>query len=338
MNKKILTVGLSFAMMLSVIAMVGNATATNAAEKFNSIGAPSEISPNIIKYGWAYGKVLLESGNNTYPGNNVTVYIYQTNKNTISQSSQSKEYAANTNQNHPVYLRVSSVLTNKEGEYNISNLKTGTYMVQATKNNLFNSPQKFIEIKEDLGTEANFVIEISQTRAKVDKSITTGTVGGEISIQRENGSKYQSEVTIYKGVEIKPVEIAQGKVSLIVSGDEYGGGKTIAITVDPSLFENAKDIVVKYDGEAISMADNITDVLNPNDDGAHAEYLITFGANATEILISIPHFSEHEITIYSVAGAVVNTLGGVNAVLTYVAICAVAAVLFVGTIYIRRRF
>ncbi len=338
MKQKILIVGLSFAMILSVIAMIGNATTTNVAEKFNGVGAPSEISPNIIKYGWVYGKVLLKSGDTVYPGKNVTVYFYQTNKNTISQSSQSKEYATNTNQNHPVYLRVSSVLTNKEGEYNISNLKIGTYVVQATKNGLFTSSQKSIEIKEDAGTEANFIIEISVTRAKVDKSITAGTIGGEISIQRENGSKYQPEVTIYKGVEIKPVEVVQGKVSLIVSGDEHGGGKTIAITVDPSLFENAKDIVVKYDGEPISMADNITDVLNPNDDGSHAEYLITFGANATEILISIPHFSEHEITIYSVAGAVVNTFGGVNAVLTYVAICAVAAVLFVGTIYIRRRF
>jgi hypothetical protein len=173
---------------------------------------------------------------------------------------------------------------------------------------------------------------------EVDKSILSGDVGGEISIQRGNGSNYEQQITIYKGVEIKSEEIAQGKISLIVSGDEYGGGKTIAITVDPSLFENAKDIVVKYDGEVISMADNITDVLNPNDDGAHAEYILTLGANATEILISIPHFSEHEITVYSAVGAAVEALGGVTAVFTYIAICVIVAVLFIGIIYIRRRF
>jgi hypothetical protein len=332
MNKKILTIGLSFAMMLSVIAVLGNATTINDAKKFNDTSTFSGISPNIIKYGWVYGKVLLKSGDTIYPGNNVTVYIYQSNESAISLSNEDA-----INKNPSISFGAYSSLTNEEGEYNVSNLKTGTYMIQAAKNKLYNSPQKFVEIKGDEGTEVNFIVEISETRLEIDRSIATGKIGGEISIQRENGSKYQPEVTIYKGVEIKPVEIVQGKISLIVSGDEYGGGKTISITVDPSLFENAKDIVAKYDGEVISMADNITDVLNPNDDGTHAEYLITFGANATEILISIPHFSEHEITVYSVAGAVVETLGGVTAVFTYVAICVIAAVLFVGTIYIRRR-
>ena len=327
MNQKILTIGLSFAMMLSVIAVVGNATTINDVGKF------SGTAPDIIKYGWVYGKVLLKSGDTVYPGKNVTVYVYQSSENAISLSNEDA-----INKNPSISLGTYSSLTNEKGEYNISNLKTGTYMIQAAKNKLYNSPQKFVEIKGDEGTEVDFVIEISETRSEIDRSITTGKIGGEISIQRENGSKYQPEVTIYKGVEIKPVEIVRGKISLIISGDEYGGGKTIAITVDPSLFGNAKDIVVKYDGEAISMADNITDVLNPNDDGSHAEYLLTASANATEILVSIPHFSEHEITVYSAAGAVVEKLGGVTAVLTYIAICIIAAVLFVGAIYIRRRF
>jgi hypothetical protein len=332
MNKKILATGLSFAMMLSIITVVGDAATINDIEKFNDVSKSSVTATKIIKYGWIYGKVLLKSGSAVYPGNNVTVYIYQSNENAISLSNENA-----INKNSSISLGTYSSLTNEKGEYNISHLKNGTYMIQATKNKLYTSPQKFVEIKGYVGTEVNFIIEISETRLNVDRSIMTGKIGGEISIQRENGSKYQPEITIYKGVEIKSVEIVQGKISLTVSGDENGGGKTIAITVNPSLFENAKDIIVKYDSETISMADNITDVLNPNDDGSHPEYLITFGANATEILISIPHFSEHEITVYSVAGAVVETLGGVNVVLTYIAICVIAAVLFVGTIYIRRR-
>jgi hypothetical protein len=277
----------------------------------------------IIHYGWVYGNVLLKSGDSTYPGKNVTIYIYQ-----------SEEDTSNKNIIRP---EGTSYLTNESGEYNISSLSAGTYMMEAIKSKLYKS-QKFIEIKGEKGTEVNFIIEISETRLEVEKSIASGIIGGEINIERNDSNKFEQRITIYDGVEIRPAEIAQGNISLIVSGNENGGGKTIAITVDPSLFENAKDIIVKYDGEIISMADNITDVLNPNDDGLHAEYLLTLGANATEILISIPHFSEHEITVYSAAGAVVETLGGVNAVFTYIAICAIAAVLFVGAIYIRRRF
>jgi hypothetical protein len=61
------------------------------------------------------------------------------------------------------------------------------------------------------------------------------------------------------------------------------------------------------------------------------------GNNGAQILVSIPHFSEHEITIYSVAGNVVEALGGITAVIVYIAICMVVAAVFVCSIYLRRR-
>ena len=288
----------------------------------STMGDVTVVDSSDVTTGWIYGVVLFRSNDITYPAKNVKVQIYPSKTDTTGKN---------------IILEAGpSTSTDENGEYKISNVETGTYMIKAGRNPYLS--EKFIEVNENEGTETNFIIDISETRFELEKSIESGIIGGEINIERSDSSKFEQKITIYEGVEIKPTEITKDRISLIVSGDEYGGSKTIAITVDPSLFENVKDIVVKYDGEAISMADNITDVLNPNDDGSHAEYLLTSGANATEILISIPHFSEHEITVYSVAGAVVETLGGVNAVLTYIAICVIAAVLFVGTIYIRRRF
>jgi len=291
-----------------------------------------------IKYGWVYGQVLLKSQDTTYPGKNITIRIYPSEKDI---SDQSNEVTINGRTYTKINLldknKISICLTNENGEFTISNLQTGTYTIEAIKNKLYKST-KFIEIKENQGTEVNFIIEISETRLEIEKSINSGNVAGEINIQLGNNSEYEHEIIIYDSVNITPVKISEGEISLIVSGDEYSTGKTIAITVDQNLFGNMQDLTVKYDGESIEMADNISDVLNPNNDGLHAEYLITLGANGIEILISIPHFSEHEITVLGLAGELIETLGGITAVLLYITMCAVAAVVFIGTIYIRRRF
>ncbi len=291
-------------------------------------------SESIAKYGWAYGQVLLKSQDKTYPGKNITIRIYP-NENSVSD--QDSKITANGGISIVDRNRMSVYLTNKDGKFTISSLQTGTYRIEAIKSELYKSA-KFIEVKENQGTEVNFTIEISETRLEIDRSIESGNVAGEINIQLGNNSEYEHEITIYDGVNISPVKIFEGELSLIVSGNEYSTGKTIAITVDQNLFGNTQDLTVKYDGESIEMADNISDVLNPNNDGLHAEYLIMLGANGIEILISIPHFSEHEITILGLAGEVIETLGGITAVLLYITMCAVAAVVFIGTIYIRRRF
>ncbi|UCH72304.1 MAG: hypothetical protein JSW62_01795, partial [Thermoplasmatales archaeon] len=86
---------------------------------------------------------------------------------------------------------------------------------------------------------------------------------------------------------------------LLVNGNETSGGKTIVITIGMGIFNFEEDIVIEYDGESIRMADDLSDALDPNDDGSHPEYLITIGSNGAQILVSIPHFSEHSISIYS---------------------------------------
>jgi len=65
------------------------------------------------------------------------------------------------------------------------------------------------------------------------------------------------------------------------------------------------------------MADDVADVLDPNDDGLHAEYILTVGTNGTQLIISIPHFSIHEISILSLKD-VVEKISSTNGVLIYV--------------------
>jgi hypothetical protein len=58
-------------------------------------------------------------------------------------------------------------------------------------------------------------------------------------------------------------------------------------------------VTILYDGEPIELADNYDDIMNPDDDDGAAEYLAVVGADGVEVLVSIPHFSPHSITIIS---------------------------------------
>ena len=238
---------------------------------------------------------------------------------------------------NPIYTQ-----TDENGEFSVFALLTGNYVVEALHTKKYLS-KEFIEVKENEGTEVNLIIDITETRLEIERSIRTGNVGAELIIQDEENAEFEHDILIYNGIEIDLISINRENISIIVNGDENGPGKTIAITTGLDLFSSINDLVVKYDGELIQMADDIEDVLNPNNDGIHAEYLVTKGTEGIEILLSIPHFSEHEITIsgFQPEGAVedlVETVGGFTVFVTYISICIIAGLLFVGAIFVRRKF
>jgi len=295
-------------------------------------GTATEVDITLIKIqetenGWVYGTVLLRSNNVVYPANNISICLYPSNEDTSGRNY--------------ILQKGPCSFTNENGEFVIYSVDPGTYMIKAVKSKIYSSEQ-FIEIIGGQGTEVNFVINITETRLEIEKSILSGDVGGEVHVSKENGAKYEYDIMIYDGVSIEVTYLSFGKMFLIVSGDEHSSGRTIAILTDLEMFNTTSDFAVEYDGESIKMADNISDVLNPNNDGIHAEYLITIGADGIEILISIPHFSEHEITISTLqpegpVDEIVESVGGINAIMLYLSICIVASVLFIGTIYMRRK-
>ena len=161
----------------------------------------------------------------------------------------------------------------------------------------------------------------------VEDAIKCGNLGGEITIVREGDKIDWISTCYYNNVTIELVNgtVTRTKAEFIVSGDERSAGKTIKINVGKSAFLS-RDLRVTFDGEEIPMADNITDVLNPNDDGLQPEYVVVeISARKGDeffILISIPHFSEHIITLQSLSR---NPLFSAIAIVSAFAVLAVAS-------------
>jgi len=284
--------------------------------------------------GYIYGTVFVKSGNSTIPLANATVsYKYLRNE---------------TNGSYQLW-RVK--FTDGEGNYLIE-LLPDVYELRAGRMRP-SSPIEMVEVNANEKIRLDFILDEGTTGVEgkpvgivnntmILDAIQNGSVGGEITIWQNVSNKIEHEVMIYNGVMISNLEAEQENISFIISGDEGSSGKTIAITTDLYIFDITANLVVKYDGEIIKMANSISDVLNPNDDGIHAEYIITIGTDGIEILISIPHFSEHEITISTLQpegpiDEIVESVGGINAIMLYLSICIVASVLFIGTIYMRRK-
>jgi len=250
------------------------------------------IDNSVTHEGSIYGIVTEELDDAIIPIENARVYVIISDENGVITSK--------------------CAFTDENGEYEIS-ISSGAFTLEVSKESYITSTVEEVIVWTNEATEVNFVLQSgietepgrfptfeSENSELIEESIKDHKVGGEITIQlEENQIDYEQYIFIYNGVTITPEDIDEGSISLIINGDENSGGRTIVINVAQDVFGLEEELVIEYDGELIELADDITDILNPDDDGSHPEYLITIGANGTQILVSIPHFSQHFVAIYS---------------------------------------
>jgi len=132
--------------------------------------------------------------------------------------------------------------------------------------------------------------------SRLEEAVTTGKLGATINIE------VKAELPEIKNVVYSPdlnitTEIKENEVEVRVSS-EVTTGKTIMINIDNEILPISRlvEILVLYDGEEIALADDYSDVLNPEDENV-PEYLILLGAKGIQVLVSIPSFSLHTIAI-----------------------------------------
>lgn len=280
---------------------------------------------NKVDLGWVQGVVMENLSNGTIPLADAMVCLIISDEDNVITSK--------------------CTFTDEQGAYTIE-ANAGTYTIKAGKKGYITSTVNNVAIKSNETTWINFTLErgtgtepgvfpviVEEYHEEILKAIADGKVGGELIIQRED-DVYESQVVSYNDISIDPTNINEEQIKFIVDGDENAAGKTIVITVEDFALE--QDIVVSYDGKPIDEADSIVDVLNPYDDGINAEYHKVQDPDGTKILVSVAHFSEHEITI-SALEKIVKPLTDVNAVLLYVVIAVIAALIFIGSGEITKR-
>lgn len=76
-------------------------------------------------------------------------------------------------------------------------------------------------------------------------------------------------------------------------------GKTLIVSLDPETVPGMMtgDAMILFDGSVAAQASSYADILDPNDDGGVAEYFVLAGEAGAQVLVSVPHFSVHTVTL-----------------------------------------
>jgi hypothetical protein len=221
------------------------------------------------------------------------------------------------------------VFTDEDGLYQVY-VEAGDLTVEVKKED-YETKTKTVTVIAYQAFNENFILEesedgtepTSETLEQINEAIEAGNIGGQINFKKEEQQISHIEIR-YADISITPLEVdtENRKISLIVDGEEPTG-KTIVVTIDNTVF-TTEDAFVEYDGAPIRKADSFLDVIDSSDDGSRAEYYVINEPNQTIVLISLARFSEHTITISSLAGAVVS----ITAIILYIVISAIVLFLF----------
>lgn len=139
---------------------------------------------------------------------------------------------------------------------------------------------------------------------RVQQAVARGEVGVEVHV----GENDTEPVAVEVGeIEVRRAWLASNgstRAGMTIEAPDGTPGTTVTMNLDESKLGNVSiaeagaKLSVRFDNETIELADDLDDVLDPNDDEGTAEYLLLVGGDEVQVLVSVPHFSPHTIEVY----------------------------------------
>lgn len=278
---------------------------------FSIYNAPEEVD------GWIYGSVF-ENNINSTPIEKALFCVY----NPLS--------IGNTIVNKCQY-------TNDEGYYNIIHSE-GTYSVKISKTGYETKTFNNINIELGIGTKLNVTLNKTSNK-KLAQSIADYTISEEIKKGKIAGTvdvrAKELLVDLYQdiNVDISSSDIAsENGVDILVSGE---GESSTKLIIYLGFVEDKQDIQVIYDGLLIEKTSDIEYFFSEenNDSGWILVSNDDKGFEEQIVIVNIPHFSQHQITI-----KISDVLTQINAVLYYVGFLVLVATMFLGIGFLRKKY
>lgn len=199
----------------------------------------------------------------------------------------------------------------------------------------------------------------AQVEEHKERAIEDRKLGAEISVKHRPpqatglapAQNDSVQVLAYDDVDVQvdlPEQAAPDTPLRVVVSSDLHEGRTIVLNVDEALLASTdpKDLVLRYfdlhnetDGSVsetevvFAQASSLQDVLEPTDDGGQPEFWVVNDANGVQVLVSVPHWSAHAITVASIA----TVLNAPNVTVGIVAGAAASLVMGALLVWPRRR-
>jgi len=229
--------------------------------------------------------------------------------------------------------------TDENGEYRF-NITPGTYIAKASKQGYISQTEEDIVVQSDQGTLVDFTLEKSTeiqdksfTDYTIEQELQKGSIIGTVDVSTDD-----EHVLLYNNIDIEVVSsdiTSEDGIDIIVFGEGDPGTKVVIYVGE---VENPEDIIVEFDGVKISQSSDIIAFFAS--ENVNEEYVTTStienGVTKYVIIVNIPHYSQHQITI--TLEKIVDALTGTTAFIFYIGFIIILAVVFIGSGLIRRRF
>lgn len=222
------------------------------------------------------------------------------------------------------------VTTDNQGTYHVQ-VPRGTHSIMASKTG-YQSVEYTKTIEASSALEQNFILreEIQEPESPssfqeevITYALQTGKVGTEINIDEQENQQITLYTEINVDIEPRPSEQI---FSFVISAEDETPGTVFILkieNIDEFFHTDTIDITnvrFKFDGESVEKTD-FSQVIDADEESpTWTGFIID---DTLYILGWIPHFSEHTITISSVVEAV----GGIVAVVFYIAVFVVLAII-----------
>jgi parallel beta-helix repeat protein len=162
-------------------------------------------------------------------------------------------------------------------------------MLESFKENLNERITKFeIRLQEDL-------------LRMLDVAFMDERVGASVSVEMVGGTHVTTKEYQHQEIDIRVMGVSIGENIRVKVSSQAPSGRTILLHVDNHILPISEpwEIDVFCDGREVKPAIDYGDVLDPTNENV-PEYLVLFGARGIQVLVSIPSFSDHTITIVRV--------------------------------------
>jgi len=165
----------------------------------------------------------------------------------------------------------------------------------------------------------------------LERALERHRLGAEMSLMVYQGNALYETMEYDRALSLQVIKAERNRIQLQVSSDEHQG-KVILVNLDRDTLDVIKGTpTVRLDGSSIRQTSNPLEVLEANGSTAgDAVYCIVSSGDVAQVMVYVPSFSTHEISIESalpldqVAG-----LAGIMAVGGALAVIAVAALVLV---------
>ncbi|HLF23339.1 MAG TPA: hypothetical protein VI565_05395, partial [Burkholderiales bacterium] len=148
------------------------------------------------------------------------------------------------------------------------------------------------------------------------RALAAGRLGAEATIDA-NGERPVLRNQDY-GVEVKLKDASEGSATLTVDSPNHEG-KVVTFRLPKKILSavTPEEVRLLFDGNGARLASDVREVINGCDEPL---YVVVLTAESVDVMLCVPHFSEHTVTIQSSAAALgsapawIGALAGLGAV------------------------